>query len=109
MRVAVAYSDGNVADEFRTTKEFKLYDIEDGRIGLEQSVEVRQDWYMSVAEFLAEQEVDAIICGKIGRGPVSSFREGGIKVYGGVSGSAKDAINAYLGGTLSFDPMAGMM
>jgi len=108
MRVAVAcLEDGNVAD-FKAASRFGLFDIENGKTGLVQSIEVRKDWYMSVAEFLAEQEADAVICKNIGRGALSSFRAGGIKVYGGVEGSVNDAINGFIEGSLNFDPMAGM-
>ena len=107
MRVAVAYVDGNVAD-FKAADEFILFDIEDRKVGLSQSIQVRRDWYMSVAEFLAEQDTDAVICGQIGIGALSSFKEGSIKVFGGVSGSVEDAVKAYTEGTLIFDPMAGM-
>ncbi len=108
MRIALAYKDGNVAD-FKEAEEFGLYDIENGKINLAQNISVRKDWYMSASEFLAEQESDAVICGNIGRGARASFKEAGIVVYGGVEGKADDAIKAFIDGTLSFDPLAGMM
>ena len=108
MRVAIAYSgDGTVAD-FKDALEFKLYDIENSKVTFAQAIEVRKDWYMSVAEFLAEQQTDAVICKGIGRGAVSSFREGRIKVYAGVEGNADDALASFIKGSLSFDPLAGM-
>ncbi len=108
MRVAVACTaDDRIAD-FKEAGEFRLYDIENDSIVLSQKIAVRKDWYMSVAEFLAEQDADAVICNGIGRGAVSSFREGRIKVYAGVEGSAESAVNDFIKGSLSFDPMMGM-
>ncbi len=108
MRVALAHKNGFVED-FKEAEEFGLYDIENGKISLAQNIAVRKDWYMSAAEFLAEQETDAIICRKIGRGARASFKEGGIEVYGGVEGRTEDCLKAFIDGSLSFDPLAGMV
>ncbi|MBO4375174.1 MAG: hypothetical protein J5829_08730 [Lachnospiraceae bacterium] len=108
MRIAVADKEGSVAD-FRDAESFLLFDLENKSVKLAQSVTVRKDWYMSVPEFLAEEETDAVICNGIGRGARSSFREADIEVYGGVKGGCEDAMQAFMNGTLSFDPLAGMM
>ncbi len=47
--------------------------------------------------------VDALICGGIGGGAQVALAEAGIQLYGGVSGSADEAINALLAGNLDFD------
>ncbi len=107
MRIAVADTDGNVAD-FKDAGCFLLFDIENGNVTLGQSVEVRKDWYMSAPEFLAEEETDAVICAGIGRGARASFKEAGIEVYGMVSGRTDEAVKAFMEGSLDFDPLAGM-
>ena len=108
MRVAIAYSGDDTVADFKEALEFKLYDIENDEVVFAQAIEVRKDWYMSVAEFLAEQQADAVICGNIGKGALSSFREGRIKVYAGVKGKADDALASFINGSLIFDPLAGM-
>ena len=108
MRIAVADIEGNVAD-FKDALCFLLFDIENKNVTLGQSVEVRKDWYMSVPEFLAGEETDAVICKGIGRGARATFREAGIEVYGMVSGRSDEAVRAFMDGSHSFDPLAGMI
>ncbi|MCR5487691.1 MAG: dinitrogenase iron-molybdenum cofactor biosynthesis protein [Lachnospiraceae bacterium] len=107
-RVALSYEDGHVSESFGNAKEFRLYDIEYGKIIRQQSVKVSQDWYQSIAEYLVGQETDVVICGQIGRGARSTFAGAGVKVYGGVTGDADKTMKDFLDGSLVFNPMAGM-
>lgn len=50
--------------------------------------------------FLTRHGVDALICG----GAQMALAEAGIKLYGGVSGEADEAVNALLAGTLGLTP-----
>ena len=45
-----------------------------------------------------------LICGGIGGGAQVALAEAGIKLYGGVTGSADDAVMAFLTGNLAFNP-----
>ena len=45
-----------------------------------------------------------LICGGIGGGARTALAQAGIRLYGGVSGSADDAVNALLQGTLVYNP-----
>ena len=108
MRIAVADNEGKVAD-FKDAGIFLLFDIENKNVTLGQSVTVSKDWYMSVPEFLAEEETDAVICKGIGRGARASFREAGIEVYGGVDDSCENAVKGFIEGRLNFNPLAGLM
>lgn len=46
---------------------------------------------------------DTLICGGIGAGAQSALMEAGIRFYGGVSGSADEAVQALLAGTLTYN------
>lgn len=48
--------------------------------------------------------MDALICGGIGGGAQMALAEAGIKLYGGVSGEADEAVNALLAGSLGYNP-----
>ena len=48
--------------------------------------------------------VDVLICGGIGGGAQSALATAGIKLYGGVSGAADEAVEAYLAGKLDYNP-----
>lgn len=104
MRIAVTFEDGKVFQHFGHTEQFKLYDIEDGKIVKEQVVDTNGQGHGALAGFLMSAKVDTLICGGIGGGAQMALAEAGIQLLGGVSGSADDAVNAYLAGNLAYDP-----
>lgn len=104
MRIAVTYEDGKVFQHFGHTEQFKLYDIEDGKVVKEQVVDTNGQGHGALSGFLADAEVEALICGGIGGGAQMALAEAGIKLFGGVSGSADEAVEAYLAGNLAFNP-----
>lgn len=104
MRIAVTYEDGNIFQHFGHTEQFKLYDIEDGQITGEQIVDTNGQGHGALAGFLTNAGVDALICGGIGGGAQAALAQAGIRLYGGVAGSADEAVQAYLAGNLGFDP-----
>lgn len=104
MRIAVTFENGEIFQHFGHTAQFKLYDIEEGKIVEAQVVDTNGSGHGALAGFLVENKVDTLICGGIGGGAQAALAEAGIKLYGGVSGSADDAVNALLADTLSFNP-----
>ena len=86
MRIAVTYENGEVFQHFGHTEQFKLYDIEDGKIVSEQIVPTNGSGHGALAGFLKAAQVDALICGGIGMGAQNALAEANIKLYGGVSG-----------------------
>ena len=50
--------------------------------------------------------VDVLICGGIGGGALMALVQAGIKLYGGVSGDADKAVEAFVVGNLNYDPAA---
>lgn len=103
VRIAVTYEDGNVFQHFGHASQFKLYDIENGRIVNAQVVPVNGQGHGALAGLLSAAKVDAVICGGIGGGAQNALREAGIALYGGVSGDADEAVQAYLAGNLAFE------
>ncbi|MEG1613057.1 MAG: NifB/NifX family molybdenum-iron cluster-binding protein [Clostridia bacterium] len=104
MKIAVTYENGNVFQHFGHTEEFKLYNVENGKITKTDIVKPTEGGHSALAGFLMENKIDTLICGGIGGGAQTALAELGIKLYGGVSGSADDAVNALIKGALSFNP-----
>ena len=104
MRIAVTYENGAIFQHFGHTEQFKLYDIEDGKITAEEIVDTNGQGHGALSGFLTEAGVEILICGGIGGGAQMALAEAGIKLYGGVSGMADDAVKAYLAGNLDFNP-----
>ena len=106
MRIAVTYENGEIFQHFGHTEQFKLYDVEDGKIVAEQIVPTNGSGHGALAGFLKAAQADALICGGIGMGAQNALAEAGIQLYGGVTGSADAAAKALAEGTLEYDPNA---
>ena len=106
MRIAVTYDNGEIFRHFGRTAQFKLYDIEEGRIINEQIVDTEGTGHGALAGFLRAVKADALICGGIGMGAKMTLSDAGIRLYAGIQGSADEAARAFADGTLEFDPDA---
>ena len=106
MRIAVTYENGNIFQHFGHTEQFKLYDVEDGKIVNSQIVDTNGSGHGALAGFLKAADVDALICGGIGMGAQMALADAGIKLYGGVEGNADEAAKALAEGNLNYDPDA---
>ena len=100
MRVAVTYDNGNVFGHFGRTEQFKVYDIEDGKVVNSQILDTNGEGCGALAGILNIADVDALICGGIGGGAQMALVEAGIDLYAGVSGNTDDVINEFIAGTL---------
>lgn len=104
MKIAVTYENGNVFPHFGHTEQFKVYEILDGKVTKEQVVSTQGSGHGALAGMLLDLKVDTLICGGIGAGAQTALAQAGIQLYGGVSGSADEAVDALLAGSLQFNP-----
>ena len=104
MRIAVPYEDGQVFQHFGHTSQMKLYDTENGQIVAEQVADTAGSGHGALAGCLSGWKVDVLICGGIGAGAQEALAQAGIKLFGGVTGGADDAVKAFLAGTLRSQP-----
>ncbi len=103
MRIAVTYENGEVFQHFGHTERFKIYDEQNGEVKLATTVNTNGSGHGALADILKKLQVDTLICGGIGGGAKRALTEAGIKLYGGVTGSADQAVEALLKGTLAYD------
>lgn len=101
MRIAVTYENGQIFQHFGKTEQFKLYDIENGEVAAARVVNTDGAGHGALAGFLKNSGVDTLICGGIGGGARTAMLEAGITLYGGNSGSADEAVSAFLAGVLT--------
>ena len=104
MRIAVTYENGDVYQHFGHSSQFKLYEVEDGHIVEAHIVDTEGQGHGALASFLTSLGVHTVIAGGIGGGARQALAKASIQLYGGVSGSADEAVKALLAGTLEFDP-----
>lgn len=104
MIIAVTYENGQVFQHFGHCEQFKLYQVEGGKVLSSQVVSAVGSGHGALAGFLQDHQVDALICGGIGGGARSALAEAGIQLYPGASGSADAQVEALLDGSLAYDP-----
>ncbi|MCI8442747.1 MAG: dinitrogenase iron-molybdenum cofactor biosynthesis protein [Provencibacterium sp.] len=104
MKIAVTYEAGQIFQHFGHTACFKFYEVENGKIAGEQLKDTAGSGHGALAGFLKNEGVDTLICGGIGLGAKNALAEAGIRLYGGISGSADEAVRALLNGSLRYDP-----
>lgn len=106
MKIAVTYENGEIYQHFGHTQQFKLYQVSEGKVLSAEVVDTNGSGHGALAGFLMTHGVDTLICGGIGGGAKAALANAGITLYGGASGNADEAVNAFLVGELGYDPNA---
>ena len=100
MKIAVTYENGNVFQHFGHSEQFKVYDVEDGKILGSQVIGSNGSGHGALAGLLDGEGIDVLICGGIGGGAQRALEEYGIELCAGASGITDEAVEAYLRGEL---------
>ena len=106
MKIAVTYEAGNVIQHFGHTAAFKIYEAEEGKVLSSQVVDTNGSGHGALAGLLEQLGVDVLICGGIGAGARFALEDADIRIFGGVSGNADEAVELFLSGGLDFNPNA---
>lgn len=104
MKIAVTYDNGLIFQHFGHTEFFKIYEVENNVVKSAKVLGTNGSGHGALAGFLAANGIDTLICGGIGGGAQMALAEAGIKLYGGVSGLADNAVAALLSGNLGYNP-----
>ena len=104
MRLAVTYENGQVFQHFGHTEQFKIYDIEDGKVIGSQVIDTNGSGHGALAGFLKNMDVEILICGGIGGGARNALAEAGIQLFPGACGDADAQVESYLNGNPNYDP-----
>ena len=106
MKIAVTYENGEVFQHFGHTEQFKLYGYPAASCCIHR-------WWIQTAvvtialavHFEAPARCECLqVCSGIGGGAQAALAEANIRLIGGVQGNADEAVQAFLNGTLAFDP-----
>jgi predicted Fe-Mo cluster-binding NifX family protein len=106
MKIAVTYENGEIFGHFGHTKQFKVYEAENGKILSSEVIDTNGSGHGALAGMLASLDIDVLICGGIGGGAQMALAQAGIKLFGGVQGNADKAVEAFLENALEYDPEA---
>lgn len=100
MKIAVTYDNGEVFQHFGHSQEFKVYDVQDGKVVSSEIVGAEGQGHGALAALLEGKGIDVLICGGIGGGAQAALAEQGIELCSGAAGDADKAVEAYLAGEL---------
>ena len=100
MRIAVTYDGGAIFQHFGHTQQFKIYDVENGRVTRSVVVDTNGSGHGALAAFLSAFQIDKLICGGIGGGAINALSQAGIDLYPGIDGSADMAVMQLIAGVL---------
>lgn len=101
MKIAVPYDNGNVFQHFGRSTAFKYYEVQDGTVTPGEVLDTNGIGHEALANLLAQNGVDTVICGGLGQGALNALQKAGIAVATGAEGSADEAVAAYLRGELN--------
>ncbi|MCI8455373.1 MAG: DUF134 domain-containing protein [Lachnospiraceae bacterium] len=104
MRIAVTYENGEIFQHFGHTEQFKIYDVQEGKIVSSEVVGTGGSGHGALAGVLHTLHADTLICGGIGHGAQAALAAENIRLYGGVTGNADEAVEALLAGKLLYNP-----
>ena len=100
MKIAVTFENGQVFQHFGHTEQFKLYEVEGGKIVSFEVIDTNGSGHEALADFLAQRGVCALVCGGIGDGAQAALSASGIEICSGAQGDADEAVAAFLRGEL---------
>ena len=100
MKIAVPYENGQVAEHFGHAAQFMLYGVSDTGERTSELVTAEDTDHAAVAALLRARGADVLLCGSIGDGAKAALSAEQIVVFSGASGSADDAAEKFLAGTL---------
>ncbi|MEG1706904.1 MAG: NifB/NifX family molybdenum-iron cluster-binding protein, partial [Clostridia bacterium] len=71
MKIAVTHLEGEVFQHFGHSEEFKVYEVEDGKVISTEIVRATEGGHSALAGLLQKHNIDTLICGGIGGGAQS--------------------------------------
>ena len=90
MKIAAAYDNGTVCQDFAQTKQFKLYTIEDDHISQREIVDAEGD----PAQCLKQHGAGLLVCGKLDMMQQMALMQAGIAPFPGAYGEADMQVGA---------------
>ena len=78
--------------------------VEEGKVVHSEVVDTNGSGHGALAGVLNALNADVLICGGIGGGAQTALAAAGIKLFGGVSGDADKAVEAFINDTLDYNP-----
>ena len=111
-KIAVPVFEWRVAPRLDTAEKMLFATVEDGKVVDEEEVRIVGVHPLNIAHWFKEEGISVVICCGIDSTCSSLLLKSGIVLVAWIAGNARDAIRAYIDGTLSSmaistDPLGG--
>lgn len=100
MKLAITYDNGQVFQHFGKTQQFKIYDIQQGKVGPSLVTGTGGQGHGALAGLLRALGISVLICGGIGHGAQEALKSLDITVIPGITGDADQAVQDFVDGKL---------
>lgn len=100
MKLAITYDNGQVFQHFGKTQQFKIYDIQQGKVGPSLVTGTGGQGHGALAGLLRALGISVLICGGIGPGAQEALKSLDITVIPGITGDADQAVQDFVDGKL---------
>jgi ATP-binding protein involved in chromosome partitioning len=101
LKIAFPTNDGQTVEEhFGHCKKFAIYTVRENKIMSKEYVDAPKHEPGVLPRFLGEQGATTIITGGMGQMAIKLFKDQGVDVILGATGSIEDNLKEYLGGEL---------
>lgn len=101
MKIAIVMEDSNVAQHFGHCEKVMLVTIESGEVNSREVLDSPEHDCGALPRLFAERQVEYVIAGGLGGGALANLNRAGVKVVAGIQGTAEDALERFLAGTLA--------
>ena len=100
MKLAITYDNGQVFQHFGKTQQFKIYDIQEGKVGPSLVTGTGGQGHGALAGLLRALGISVLICGGIGPGAQEALKSLVITVIPGITGDVDQAAQDFVDGKL---------
>ena len=100
MKLAITYDNGQVFQHFGKTQQFKIYDIQEGKVGPSLVTGTGGQGHGALAGLLRGLGISVLICGGIGPGAQEALKSLDITVIPGITGDVDQAAQDFVDGKL---------
>lgn len=100
MKIAIPVKNDVIYQHFGMASQFKVYTIENNRVAHTETLISEGRGHGTKLDLLLSNGIHCVICGGIGEGAITGINRAGIELIVGVSGTADEAVTAYLAGGL---------
>ncbi|MCI6991341.1 MAG: NifB/NifX family molybdenum-iron cluster-binding protein [Clostridiales bacterium] len=100
MKLAITYDNGQVFQHFGKTQQFKIYDIQEGKVGPSLVTGTGGQGHGALAGLLRALGISVLICGGIGPGAQEALKSLDITVIPGITGDVDQAAQDFVDGKL---------